>query len=549
MAGANGAASPDPPAIAGAAPRRLRRDYPHDFDSEQAVLAALFVQAGAFATVRDLLTSTDFYSLEHQRIWQAACELSEDGVELDPIVVSKWLEAHGYLGTDVRAETPLALARGAGAAGNLAHFACVVRTNSNLRTVRLAAEAVLERVSDPTQGSAADLLRYARGSLAVAIERCDAGAANDADDRAVDQLQALGVGRMLAEAESRLEQGVQHIQTGWQRLDAAIGGGFAIPSLNVLGAAPKTGKSTWAQIVATRHVEAGGVAYYLDLENGRLRFLRRLLCRRAQIASLEAARALRDHRVGVFTSRDAVVRWEAAKTWVRETLGRGLFVEFQPPEKFAARLRAAREVAGDRKLLVVLDSLQKLPMTDLKDRRAGIDAWLRELERLRTELDVAILAISEIATDPRTRRHAGGETAFKESGSIAYSADLAMTMVRAHSDDEDADSPATLRVELARDADEDPRGPVASYRAVRPHHDLEEVDPVAAPAQRKTGPVPVKADRAREFLANVLAGGAIDAKQVKERAKAADIAETTLQDVANRMGIVKEGGKWTLPDP
>ena len=34
------------------------------------------------------------------------------------------------------------------------------------------------------------------------------------------------------------------------------------------------------------HVEAGGFAYYLDLENGRRRCMRRMLCRRAKLSSL-----------------------------------------------------------------------------------------------------------------------------------------------------------------------------------------------------------------------------------------------------------------------
>ena len=38
--------------------------------------------------------------------------------------------------------------------------------------------------------------------------------------------------------------------------------------------------------------------------------------------------------------------------------------------------------------------------------------------------------------------------------------------------------PATMRVELARETDEDPRGNVASFRPLRPWYGLEELDPV-----------------------------------------------------------------------
>ena len=100
-----------------------------------------------------------------------------------------------------------------------------------------------------------------------------------------DAFAALSVGGLLAHVEQRLEGGVEHLPTGWPRLDAALGGGFLVPSLNVIGAPPKAHKSTFAQVIATHHVERGGVSYYLDVENGRLRFLRRLLCRRAGLGS------------------------------------------------------------------------------------------------------------------------------------------------------------------------------------------------------------------------------------------------------------------------
>src|SRR5687767_10042024 len=57
----------------------------------------------------------------------------------------------------------------------------------------------------------------------------------------------------------RLEHGIPRVPSGWAMLDRALRdgpedrGGFVKPSVNVLGAKPKLGKSTWAQIVAENH--------------------------------------------------------------------------------------------------------------------------------------------------------------------------------------------------------------------------------------------------------------------------------------------------------
>ncbi|WP_157061347.1 DnaB-like helicase C-terminal domain-containing protein [Anaeromyxobacter dehalogenans] len=360
----------------------------------------------------------------------------------------------------------------------------------------------------------------------------------------------FSIASVLDEQESRLERGTERIATGWTRLDAALGGGLAVPSLVVLGAPPKAGKSSWSQILAVRHVEAGGVAYVLDLENGPRRVLRQIMCRRAEVGPGEAARALADRRTGVFTSREAVERWNAAKAWLRTTLGPSLFLECTPPADLEARVAGVRQVAGDRKLLLVVDSLQKLPGDPRDDRRTTIDKWIRTFERLRYQFDATILVISEIR---RGREgYAAREDAFKESGGIEYGCDLAMTLNRPAAD-EDTEAPATLRVELARDTEEDPRGEVASYRAVRPWYGLEEVDPVPLSKGRRggRGPEPVKAEAAREFLRQRLAAGPARVSEVLGDGRAAGFSESTLRRAGRELGLasctvqLKTG--WRLP--
>jgi hypothetical protein len=336
-----------------------------------------------------------------------------------------------------------------------------------------------------------------------------------------------------------LEAGVPFVPTGWTRLDAALGGGLAIPSLNVLGAAPKSGKSTWAQIVAVRHVEAGGVAYCLDLENGRRRYFGRLLCRLAGIGPKEAQRDR-------FTSKAAAAKWTVAKAKLRDELG-GLLVEFSPPENLEERLRDVRAFAGERRLLIVIDSLQKLPGS-LEDRRATIDGWIRFLERLRLDLDAAILVISEIKRNGKGEYQAH-ESAFKESGLIEYAADLAMTLTRPRAD-EDEEAVSTLRVELARDCDEDPRGDVASYAPVRPFYGLEERDPAPRRGSGRRGPRAEKTDAARDWLEEKLASGPVSVEEVLRDGETAGHSRTRLYEARKGLGVdsctLSLGSAWRL---
>jgi replicative DNA helicase len=81
-------------------------------------------------------------------------------------------------------------------------------------------------------------------------------------------------------------------------------------------------------------------------------------------------------------------------------------------------------------LLVVVDSLHKLPFKDLTERRTGIDSWLRQFEAIRDEHQVCFLVISELS---RGKGGGYGEkpdlSSFKESGDIEYSADNALILM------------------------------------------------------------------------------------------------------------------------
>jgi replicative DNA helicase len=335
------------------------------------------------------------------------------------------------------------------------------------------------------------------------------------------ELDALSAPRLLADFEERLESGVPRIRTGFPRLDARLGGGLPRPSLVVLGAGPKASKSTLTQKVVEHHVNSGGVAYVLDLENGPARFLRRTLCRRARLAPSQVAAALADR--GAFSSRDEVERWQAAKAWFC-SLGDRLHVEFRPGD-LAARLEDVHRAAKDRPLLVVIDSLQKLPVPDMANRRAGTDEWLRLFERLRYDLDAVFWVVSEIRRGREGYRP--GEDSFKESGSIEYSADLAMTMDRPAAE-EDEDAVSTLTIQLDRDCEEDSLGAVASYAPVRPFYELEEREPAPRhPRGRRAAPAG-KGEAAGAFLEQLLAGGPVQVADVIAQGERAGFSRATM---------------------
>jgi replicative DNA helicase len=101
-----------------------------------------------------------------------------------------------------------------------------------------------------------------------------------------------------------------------------------------------------------------------------------------------------------------------------------------PPPLMRSHIDFLRHETKTASILIVIDSLHKLPFKDLSERRTGIDAWLRQFEAIRDELGVSFLIISELTRSPDGSYDSKPQLgAFKGSGDIEYSADNAMVLL------------------------------------------------------------------------------------------------------------------------
>lgn len=225
------------------------------------------------------------------------------------------------------------------------------------------------------------------------------------------------------EEQLRLEGGVAHaaMRSGFARMDRALGG---MHGINIMGGLPKAGKSCFFIQVASDMASRQIPVIYYDFENGRQKIYQRTLCRlsRLSVEQIKSqARSSEENR-----------RLQAGKAelrrllpWFRVVTDRRL-----TPELMRSHLDFLRHETNSEHIMVVIDSLHKLPFKNLAERRTGIDAWLRQFESLRDQFNASFLVISELT------RHDDGQYdqqpqlgSFKGSGDIEYSADNAMVLL------------------------------------------------------------------------------------------------------------------------
>ena len=206
--------------------------------------------------------------------------------------------------------------------------------------------------------------------------------------------------------------------TGFEKLDIANNG---IRGINIMGGQPKSGKSCIFMQIATEVARKKTPVIYYDFENGRQKIYTRTICRISRLSETEI-RAVDLDKKKKEKLRRTLADLKDILVWFRVVTDRKL-----TPETMRKHIDFIQHETRQDAVLVVLDSLQKIPFKNLSERRTGIDSWLRHMEAIRDEQNAAFLVISELTRSLEGRYDERPDIgSFKGSGDIEYSADNAM---------------------------------------------------------------------------------------------------------------------------
>ncbi|MBW1667657.1 MAG: AAA family ATPase [Deltaproteobacteria bacterium] len=210
------------------------------------------------------------------------------------------------------------------------------------------------------------------------------------------------------------------LEANFAKLNDALNG---LRGINIMGGQPKAGKSCFFMQISTEMAKKQVPVIYYDFENGRDKIYTRTLCRLTRLSEKQI-------RAGEL-NEDEAERLQNTRSELKRILNYFRVVTDRKlsPEIMRRQIDFIQHETKQQKTLVVIDSLHKLPFKNLSERRTGIDEWLRHMEAIRDEQNVAFLVVSELS------RGEGGRYAekpdmgsFKESGDIEYSADNAMIL-------------------------------------------------------------------------------------------------------------------------
>ncbi|WP_458778435.1 DnaB-like helicase C-terminal domain-containing protein [Desulforhopalus sp. 52FAK] len=226
--------------------------------------------------------------------------------------------------------------------------------------------------------------------------------------------------QFLQGLKSQQGSNYKNLVSGFPLLDDALGG---IHGINIIGGGPKVGKSTFTIQVASQMAQRKIPVLYYDFENGRQKIYQRTLSRLSRLITDNLHQSAGGGEES-FELKTAKATFEQMLFYWRVINDRTI-----TPELMRKHIEFIRHETRSEYTVVVIDSLHKLPFKEFSEQRTGIDAWLRQMESIRDELNVSFLVISELSRGAGdsydNTPHLG---VFKGSGDIEYSADNAMVL-------------------------------------------------------------------------------------------------------------------------
>lgn len=389
---------------------------PQDVEMEKALLGALMLNQNAMYEVADIVNVDSFYAGKHREIFDAMLALFGKGEPIDLVTLSGKLKERKKLPEVGGAGYLSELTESAASPGSARHYAQSVQTKYVLRSLIDAAHTVgelgfeehkdIEQILDEAQQAVfavtqAPMLRSfkeLKEELAPAWER-------------LEHLQ-------------KHESALRGVPTGFAQLDNMLAG-LQKSDLIILAARPSMGKTALALDIArqtaTKHGTAVGI---FSLEMSSEQLVDRMLAAQAGVNSWKL-------RTGKIKGDDEFDRLQQAMGVLSEA---PIFIDDKASTSVLAMRSVARRLKMEKDLkLIIVDYLQLINPTNMRADASVVQQVTeisRSLKGMARELEVPVLALSQLSRAVEQRRGRPRLSDLRDSGSIEQDADVVMFIHR-----------------------------------------------------------------------------------------------------------------------
>ena len=394
----------------------LEKGPPQNLEAERCVLGAVLLDNQLVNQAVELLRTNDFYLSGHRLIFQHMISLLENSKAIDFVTLTDSIRSSGQLDELGGASFISSLIDGVPRLTNIEDYARIVQEKSTLRNLIKRSTEIITSCYEQ-QDNVESILDDAESAIFnIAESKVRSGFLS------VGELAKTSFKKIEAVASSR--QMVTGIPTGFTDFDN-LTSGMQSSDLIVLAARPSMGKTALALNIATHvalSVKKSVGMFSLEMAGDQL--LLRMLCSEARVDAHQL-------RTGYLSKED----WNKITKKLGELSQAPVFIDDSAGITLLEMRAKARRLKAENSLdLLIVDYLQLIAggKGRYENRQQEISSISRGLKGLAKELDIPVIAISQLSRAPeqRTGDHRPQLSDLRESGSIEQDADLVAFIFR-----------------------------------------------------------------------------------------------------------------------
>ncbi len=421
---------------------------PQSLESEKAYLGALMIRPEGMVESNDLVSADAFYAEKHRIIFRAMLALYQKNEPIDIESVRAKLSDENQLDSVGGIGYLAELAADVPAASNARHYASQVQKKHMLRSLIDAGEFVSELGYDEAT------------DLDETLDKAEKKVYEVTSTPTMAKFTPLG--DSLKGAWERLEHLHEHkdemrgVRSGFKDLDNMLAG-FQKSDLIILAARPSMGKTSLALDIARQAaIQHKATVGIFSLEMAAQQLIDRMVAAEARVNSWSLRTGHINDQGDWDRIRDAYDRLGQAPIYISD----------EPAQNILKMRATARRLKKETGLdMIIVDYLQLMVPTNSRaadNLVQQVTEISRSLKQLAREMDVPVIALSQLSRAVEQRGGRPRLSDLRDSGSIEQDADVVMFIHREDKINKESDRPniAEILIEKHRNG---PVGKVELY--------------------------------------------------------------------------------------
>ena len=391
---------------------------PQALDVEESVLGAMLLEPSSVDSAMEDLTAGSFYDPRHQMIFSAMTALVAEHTPVDIVTVSTKLREQGNLEAVGGAVVLAGLSEKVGSAAHLEYYIKILKQKTIQRDLISASYDILRDSFDDSI-NVDDLIDAAQTKVYDAIQ---SNVRKEVKD----------IGSIIKDVMGDIEKqqnttGLSGVPSGFVSIDR-ITQGWQPSDLIIVAARPSVGKTAFAlNIARNAAVDHHMPVAVFSLEMSCNQLAKRLVVSETGLSAdkIKGALKLEDYE------------WEQLEYRIKDLARAALYIDDTPSLPIMEfRTKAKNLVKNKGVRLIVVDYLQLMQAPEQAKgglREQEVAYISRTLKATAKELDIPIIALSQLSRNSVQRQGSGGKpmlSDLRESGSIEQDADMVIFIHR-----------------------------------------------------------------------------------------------------------------------